>query len=123
MARILVSTDDRLLARLQAPPDLSEGVEALAYWRARHRRLSWYRIRARREAARMILRWDHRVRGAMFSQRGVPIGLRTSAGLLLARTRLRRWGRRTAIGVTAIVGVTVLAAPFAAAVLVAAHFL
>src|SRR6516162_5196283 len=101
MRRPLASPDDRLIARLQAPPDLSEGVQSLAYWDQRHQRLAWYRIRARREAARMIVRWEQRVRRAMLSQQGVPIAHRTSAGLLIARTRLRRWGRRAAIGGTA----------------------
>jgi hypothetical protein len=123
MRRALVSADDRLLARLQGPPDLSEGVEALSYWHERRRRLSWYRVRARREAARMIVRWEHRVRGAIFSQRGVPIGARSSAGLLLARTRAWRWSRRTAVGVTALVGATLLVAPFIAAVVLLVHLL
>src|SRR6185503_12727718 len=48
------ASDDELLARLQAPPDLCDGVESLAYWRTRLGRLPWYRRRARREASRMI---------------------------------------------------------------------
>ena len=123
MRRALATADDRLLAQLQMPPDLSDGVEALSYWHERRRRLSWYRLRARREAARMIVRWEHRVRDAIFSQRGVPIGARSSAGLLLARTRMWRWSRRTAIGVTALVGVTFLAAPFIAAAVLLVHLL
>jgi hypothetical protein len=117
MRRAVLSTDDQLLARLQAAPDLSEGIESLAYWRERRLRLSWYRIRARREAARMILRWEHRVRKATLSQPSVPITLRISGGLLVARTRLGRWGRRAAIGVTVVAGLTVLAAPFVAVAL------
>lgn len=123
MRRTVVSADDRLVARLQAPPDLEEGVEALSYWHERRRRLSWYRVRARREAARMIVRWEQRVRGAMFLQRGVPIGARSSAGLLLARTHVWRWSRRTAVGVTAAVGVALLAAPFLAVVVLLVHIL
>jgi hypothetical protein len=117
MRRALASPDDRLLARLHAPPDLHEGVESLAYWQGRRQRLAWYRIRARREAARMIVRREQRVRGALAAQPGVPVAVRGSAVLLIARSRLRRWGRRAAIAVTAITGVTVLAAPFIAAVL------
>lgn len=93
MRRRRVSSDERLLARVQSPPDLSEGVESLAYWLERRQRLPRYRIRARREAEQMIVRWERRVRDAIFSQPGVPIRTRTSAGLLLARTRLRRWSR------------------------------
>jgi hypothetical protein len=58
----VLSTDDQLLARLQAASDLGEGIESLSYWRARRARLAWHRIRARREAARMILRSERRVR-------------------------------------------------------------
>jgi hypothetical protein len=71
----------------------------------------------------MILRREHRVRGAMVSQRGVPIAVRTSAGLLVARTRLRRWSRRAAIAGSAAVGVTVMAAPVVAAVVLLAQIL
>jgi len=113
MRRALVSTDDRLLSRLQAPPDLSQG-ESLTYWHDRRQRLAWYRISARREATRMIRRWEQRVRGAVLSQRGVPVTVRTSAGVLLARTRLRRWGRRAPIALTAAVCITVMAAPVVA---------
>jgi hypothetical protein len=118
-----VTTDDRLLARLQAPPELGDGVQALDFWRQRSQRLPWYRIRARREAMRMTLRWERRVRRALLSQRGVPVGTRASAGLLVARIRLRRWGRRGAIGVTAAVGLAVFSAPFVAATAVLIHIL
>ena len=123
MRRVFASADDRLLSQLQAPPDLSEGIQSLAYWHQRRERLAWYRVSARREATRMILRWEHRVRGAMLSQRGVPIAVRTSAGLLVARTRLRRWSRRAVIAVSAAVGVTVIAAPVVAAVVLLAQIL
>src|SRR5204863_7656809 len=43
----LLSPDDELLARLQAPPDLRDGVEALAYWRGRRPPLPWDRRRAK----------------------------------------------------------------------------
>ena len=117
MRRALLSTDDQLLVRLQSAPDLSDGIESLAYWHDRRRRLSWYRIRARREAARMILRWEDRVREAMFSRSAVPVAARLSAGLLLARTHLGRWRRRAAIGLTVIAGGTVLVAPVVVAAL------
>ena len=65
----------------------------------------------------MTLRWEQRVRRAMLSQPSVPIAVRLSGGLLVARIRLRRLARRAAIGVTVLAGLTMLAAPFVAAVL------
>ncbi len=59
----------------------------------------------------MTLRWERRVRGALLSQPSVPVATRVSAGLLVARIRLRRWSRRAAFAVTAIVGMTLVAAP------------
>lgn len=110
-----LSKDDVLLAHLQAPPDLGDGVQSLAFWRERRRRLPWYRMRARREAAEMTLRWERRVRGALISQRGVAVDIRLVAGLLVARTRLRRWCRRVALVVAAMLGVAFIAAPIVAA--------
>jgi hypothetical protein len=118
-----LSADEALIARLKAPPDLTDGVESLAYWRERSRRLPWYRVRARREASRMTLRWERRVRSALISQPGVPVAGRMSAGLLVARMRLRRWNRRAAIVVTAMVGVAILATPAIAAVALLIHVL
>ena len=123
MRRAFASADDRLLAQLNAPPDLSEGLHSLAYWHQRRQRLAWYRLGARREATQMIFRWEHRVRHAMLSQRGVPIAVRTSAGLLVARIRLRRWGRRAAIAVTAVLAATLMFTPVLAAVALLAHIL
>ena len=116
-----LTTDDRLLARLQSPPELGDGVEALDFWRQRSQRLPWYRVRARREATRMTLRWERRVRRALVSQRGVPVGTRASAGLLVARIRFRRWGRRGAVGVTAAVCLAVFSAPLVAATALLIH--
>jgi hypothetical protein len=123
MRRDLTSPDDRLIAQLLAPPDLTQGMQSLAYWHDRRQRLAWYRIRRRREAAAMILRWEQRVRGAMLFQAGVPIAVRTSAGLLIARTRLRRWSRRAVVAGAAAVGVTVLAAPIVAFVVLLTQLL
>ena len=122
MRRAFASADDRLLARLQAPPDLTEGLQSLSYWHARRQRLAWYRISARREATRMILRWERRVRIAMLSQRGVPIAVRTSAGLLVTRTHLWRWSRRAAVGAVAAGIVTAMALPLVAAVFLLTQF-
>ena len=72
----MLSCDDELLARLQAPPDLSDGLDSLAYWRGRRERLPWYRRRAKREAARMVFVWERRVRAAMLRQRGAPLASR-----------------------------------------------
>jgi hypothetical protein len=98
-------------------------MQSLAYWHQRRQQLAWYRIRSRREAATMILRWEQRVRGAMLFQPGVPIAVRTSAGLLIARTRLRRWSRRAAIAGMAAIGVTILAAPLIAVVVLLTQIL
>lgn len=123
MRRALASPDDRLIARLQAPPDLSEGIRSLAYWHERRQRLSWYRVRARREAIRMIIRWERRVQDAMFSQPDAPIAARAAAGLLVTRTRLWRWSRRAVVGAMVVVGISVLAAPFIAALVLLVHAL
>jgi hypothetical protein len=97
------STDEPLLGRLLAPPDLDDGVESLGYWHRRCRSLSWWRIRARREAVRMTIRWEQRVGAALVSQRWTPLELRSSAAVLVARTRLARWTRRAGIAVLAMV--------------------
>jgi hypothetical protein len=117
--------DEQLLRRLLAPPDLNDGVEALGYWRARSRRLPWYRISARREASRMTVSWEQRVGAALIAQRGAPVASRLSAGLLLARTRLGRWTRRARVAVVATVTVAavLVAVPIAAALLLVLHAL
>jgi hypothetical protein len=97
------SADEQLLGRLLAPPDLDDGVESLGYWHRRCRSLSWWRIRARREAVRMTIRWEQRVGAALVSQRWTPLELRSSAAVLVARTRLARWTRRAGIAVLAMV--------------------
>jgi hypothetical protein len=103
-------TDEQLLGRLLAPPDLHDGVESLDYWSRRSRRLPWYRIRARREALRMTVRWEQRVRAAVVAQHRAPLEARVSAGALVVRTRFARWTRRAGIVVLATVtGVVALA--------------
>lgn len=101
------STDEQLLGRLLAPPDLGDGVESLDFWSRRSKHLAWYRIRARREAVRMTVRWERRVGAALISQRRAPFEVRVVAGALVARTRLARWARRAGIAflgtVTAVV--------------------
>jgi hypothetical protein len=87
-------TDDEFLAYLQSPPALCDGVESLAYWRGRRARLPWYRRRARREAAQMIVAWERRVIAASLAERGAPIGARLRAAGLVATGPLRRWARR-----------------------------
>jgi hypothetical protein len=118
-----LSKDDALLAHLHAPPDLSDGVQSLAFWRERSRRLPWYRMRARREAAEMTLRWERRVRNALVSQRGVGVDIRLAAGLLVARTRLRRWSRRASVAVAMTIGLALIAAPIVAAAALMIHLL
>lgn len=111
------STDEQLLGRLLAPPDLDDGVESLDYWRRRRQQLPWYRIRARREAMRMVVRWEQRVGAAIVSQQQrTPLEARFSAGVLVARMRLARWTRRAGFAVLATVTtVVVLLAVLAAA--------
>ncbi|HEX2397376.1 MAG TPA: hypothetical protein VHI73_04475 [Solirubrobacteraceae bacterium] len=94
-------TDDDLLARLQAPPDLRDGVYSLAYWRQRRARLPWYRRRARREAARMAVVWERRVCGALVRQRGVSLWERLQGVGLVAAGPLRRWARRGGLALAA----------------------
>jgi hypothetical protein len=110
--------DERLLRRLQAPPDLGDGVQSLAYWRGRRQRLPWYHWRARREAQRIILRWEQRVAAALVSQPRVAMATRASAGLLLGRIRLQRWGARAAVAATAI-GTMLIAVPIVAVYILA----
>ena len=115
------SDDDQLVRRLLAPPDLEDGVQSLGYWWGRSRQLPWYRMRARREAARMTVRWEQRIRAALIAQRGVPAAIRLSAGLAVAQTRLGRWTRRarivllTTVAVVVTVLVTLVAIYLAAA--------
>lgn len=117
--------DEQLLRRLLAPPDLDDGVEALGYWRARSRRLPWYRVSARREAARMTVRWEQHVGAALVVQRGAPLASRLTAGLLIGRTRLARWTRRARIALIATVTVAavLVAVPIAAALVLLLHAL
>ena len=71
----------------------------------------------------MTLRWEQRVRSALVSQRGMPVSARASAGLLVVGIRLRRWGRRGAIVLTAAVCVAVMSAPLVAAAALLIHVL
>ena len=111
MATAPLSSDDALLERLQAPPDLREGADALEYWRGRRRRLPWYRVAARREAARMTVVWDRRVRAALLRQRGLPTAVRLHAARVVTAIWLRRSGRRLALGVGLTAAVLLLATP------------
>jgi hypothetical protein len=106
------STDEQLLGRLLAPPTLDDGVESLNFWSRRSRRLPWYRIRARREAVRMTVRWEQRVGAALFSQHRAPLESRVLAGALVARTRMARWTRRAGIAFLAAVTAVVALGTF-----------
>jgi hypothetical protein len=119
------SADEQLLVSLLAPVELDDGVQSLDYWRGRSRRLPWYRWGARREAVRMIVRWEHRVGEALVSQRRAPLEARLAAGVLVARTRLARWTRRAAIAVFAAVTtvVVLVAVPAVAAFVYLLHAL
>ena len=86
--------------------ELADGLEALAYWRARRRRLSWLRLAARRECERMIDAWERRLRDALLRGDVPPDGLALRAGALVVRARLglvaRRWRRRAVAGVAGV---------------------
>ncbi len=71
----------------------------------------------------MIVRWERRVRDAMLSQPGVPMAVRASAGLLVARTRIGRWSRSVTVVATALLALSLMAAPFAVAVVLLIHAL
>jgi hypothetical protein len=95
-------TDDQLVRKLLAPPELDDGVESLDYWHRRGRRLPWYRFGARREAVRMTALWERRVGAAVLSQeQRASLDARLSAGALVARTRVGRWMRRARFAVLA----------------------
>ena len=119
------STDEQLLGHLLAPPDLEDGVESLAYWGRRSRHLPWYRVRARREAAQMTVRWEQRVRAAVLSPRPTSLEARITGGALVARMRLARWTRRAGIAffVAVTTVVTLVAIPTAAALMYVMHAL
>ena len=123
MPRAARYSDDHLLAHLTEPPDLDDGVQSLAYWRERARRLPWYQVSARREAAQMMIRWEQRVGVALVAQRGAPVSTYVSAGVLLARTRLARWGRRARLAAfaAATVGVMLVAIPIVATLVLLAQ--
>ena len=59
----------------------------------------------------MTGRWEQRVRVALVKQSGVPIAIRASAGLLVARIRVGRWARRAAVALVAIFALALLATP------------
>jgi hypothetical protein len=108
-----LSSDDALIARLQAPPDLRDGAEALAYWRGRRQRLPWYRVAARREAARMTVVWERRVRAALLRQRGLPAVARLQAARLVAAIWFRRSTRRLVLTLALASAVILVVAPVA----------
>jgi hypothetical protein len=95
--------DDVLLRRLNAAPELDDGVEALDYWHRRGRRLPWYRFRARREAIEMTRLWERRVRAAALSASQASLEARLTAGTLVARTRVGRWMRRATFALVATI--------------------
>jgi hypothetical protein len=108
MGRSLLPTDEQLVARVRGDSDLGDGIESLHYWQSRRRRLAWYNIRARREAAQMIVRWENRLREAIFSPTPAPISARLSAGLLVGRGHVRRWKRRAVVGAAVAVAAALM---------------
>jgi hypothetical protein len=85
--------------------NLDDGIEALAYWRARRERLPWHRRRARVEADAMVARWERRVRWAIVDDDGAALATRVQGGVLVLRTHVRsfrrRWARRLAVAAVA----------------------
>jgi hypothetical protein len=108
-----LSADDELLVHLQAPPDLREGVESLAYWGRRRQGLPWYRLAPRREAARMTVAWERRVAAALIRQPGLALAPRLQGARLIAVTRLRRLARRVAFGAVGATAAVLVLAPVA----------
>jgi hypothetical protein len=104
----LLSSDDELLARLHAPHELHEGVESLAFWRRRLRRLPWYRRGAKREAARMVSTWERRVGAALIRPGTATLHDRLGAARLVVSGPLRRWGRTLAGAALVLTTVVVL---------------
>jgi hypothetical protein len=89
---------------------LADSVESLSYWRSRRARLPWYRRAARREAARMTVRWERRVRAAVVRQRDAPPAARIAAARLVAYTCLMRWSRRAGLALVAMTAMFAMAA-------------
>ena len=51
----------------------------------------------------MTIQWEQRVGAALVSQHWTPLEVRSSAAVLVARTRVARWTRRAGITVLAMV--------------------
>ncbi len=60
--------DDILIDEMNAPLPLTDAREALAFWLHRRDTLPLRRVRARREARDMALRWEDRVRHAEIAE-------------------------------------------------------
>ncbi len=93
---------------------VAEAREALAFWRARLRRLPWYRRAARAEAREMIVRWQRRLLQAHLERRR----LATLSGPLLALAEW--WGPTRAAALRGASGRAWRASPIARMVVVAA---
>jgi hypothetical protein len=61
---------------------VAEAREALAFWRARLRRLPWYRRAARAEARAMVSRWQRRVVQAELERWRLPALARPFASVI-----------------------------------------
>jgi hypothetical protein len=92
------------------PFGFHDAVESLAYWHGRRARLPWWRVAARREAARMTVTWERRLRAGVVRAPGLPLGARIDAAALVARTMGGRWARRAAAAcVAGLAGLALLA--------------
>src|SRR3954454_14218797 len=101
--------------------DLVDGLESLQYWRGRRERLAWYRVSARREAKVMATRWEQRVRAALLTERGVSVGTRAAAAVLLGRIWLGRVSIRKVGFALAAVTTVFVVLPLAAFVVLLAQ--
>ncbi len=101
---------------------LHDATESLVYWRERRARLPWYRHSARREAARMALTWERRIRAAVLVHPDAPLSVRLDAALVAGRSWLARWSRRAGLVALAMTALMALAAGATFALLVNALF-
>jgi hypothetical protein len=55
----------------------------------------------------MMLTWEHRLAAGLLAQRELHASASLSAALLLARSRIGRWGHRAKVAVLATVSIVV----------------
>lgn len=93
--------DAELLRELRSAPPADEAREALRFWSDRETRLPRRRVAARREARRMTLVWQERLRRAELAALGDGPLARLALRLSRPRPRLGVWIRRALLAATA----------------------